>query len=73
MNETDLLHRRNDEDPERREGLKRHLNGTELRKVLMENLMPAEKPDSKTGLKKRLKSIFTEGEVDNENEDQKTV
>ena len=35
--------------------------------------MPAEKPDSKTGLKKRLKSIFTEGEVDNENEDQKTV
>ena len=73
LNERDLLHRRNDEDPERREGLKRHLNGTELRKVLMENLMPAEKPDSKTGFKKRLKSIFTEGEVDNENEDQKTV
>ena len=73
LNETDLGRRMSEEDPERREGLKRHLNGTELRKVLMENLIPAEKPDNKPRVKNWLKGLFTEGEVDNENEDQKTV
>ena len=62
-----------EEDAQRLEGLKRHLSAEELRKILTDNLVPKEKPDNRKDVKNWLKSFFTDSEVDNENEDQKTV
>ncbi|MCR5576783.1 MAG: diadenylate cyclase CdaA [Oscillospiraceae bacterium] len=53
--------------------LKRHLSADELRKVLMENLIPEEKTDSRTNMKNWMKSLFTGAEIDNENENQKNI
>ena len=53
--------------------LKRHLTEDELRKVLTENLMPEEKTDNRTNMRNWMKSLFTGGEIDNENENKKSV
>ena len=53
--------------------LKRHLTADELRKVLMENLIPEEKTDNRTTMINWMKSLFTGAEIDNENENQKNI
>ena len=53
--------------------LKRHLSEDELRRVLTENLISEDNTDTRTGVKNWLKGLFTGGEIDNENENQKTV
>ena len=51
-----------------KEDLKRHLSEEELRQVLRENLIPAEKKDNKTDMRNWLKSLFIGSELDDEND-----
>lgn len=53
--------------------LKRHLNGDELRQILTENLIHEDDQIKKQGLLLWLKNTFKGNELEDENEDSKTV